>query len=76
MSTNTTARTSFFDDENTQIVFEFQAPNRTHQKDLNSPPILSSILSFHIRPDNNVQQGLFVLHGSTLAFYQVFPLKV
>jgi len=71
MSTSLNLRTSFFDDKNLNVTFEFQTPNKTHQKDLNSLPILSNMLSFRISPGSALQQGFFALHANTLVHYKV-----
>jgi len=70
-SDNSNSRSSFFDDDDLSVLFEFLKPNKNHQKDLNLPPILSSTFSVKSDRAGFYQQGLYVLHNRTLAYYKV-----
>ena len=71
MATESSNRLSFFDDDDLKILFKFCPPEKIHQKDLDIPPTLKSIL-FRPGPSPTVMQsGVYALHNMTLAYYKV-----
>lgn len=73
MHTDNKARTSFFDDDNLQIDFTFKKFEKSHQKLLETPPLITSLLTKIDSTKNNIAQlqTTFALHGHTLIKYPV-----
>ena len=67
MQSETSARTSFFDDDDLNLKFEFVKPEKSHLKYLNVSPSLKTALT---RADTS-EKGVYALHERILAFYEV-----
>jgi hypothetical protein len=64
-------RTSFFDDDDLNITFEFRKPEKKDAKDLNSPPTLRDVLTRQNANSSTGQQGYYALHNRLLAYFKV-----
>jgi len=70
MTSGSNQRTSFFDDDNLSKLFEFQAPENKHQKDLLSPITISGMLLRETSPGGPLQQSYYILYSHILACYK------
>ena len=75
MQNENNPRTSFFDDDNLNLRFEFVKPEKSHYKYLNSPPVFKSVLARQLTNSDNTEKGLYVLHNRILALYEVHQEK-
>jgi len=66
MQSESSARTSFFDDDDLNLKFEFVKPEKSHLKYLNTSPTIKSALT---RADTS-ERGVYALHERILAFYE------
>ena len=71
MNTNADSRSSFFDDDDLNVFFEFQKLNKDTVKDLATPILFSSQLMRQLTPTATLSQGFYALHNKTLAYYKV-----
>jgi len=65
-----TKTTSFFDDDDLTLGFAFQKPTIKNEKDLSSPPKISSKLLRQLSPSESLSQGYYALHDKTLVYYK------
>jgi len=72
----TGARTSFFDDDDLNIRFEFVKPEKTHFKYLTTQPIVKGPLTRHSSNLEPSDKGLYALHTRVLAYYESPTSKV
>jgi serine/threonine protein kinase len=63
-------RSSFFDDDDLNIKFDFRKPEKRDQKDLNLPPTAKDNLIKQSPGSSSSQPGYYALHNRTLAFYK------
>jgi len=61
----------FFDDDGPKLTFDFVQPDTKHQKDLSVPPLLAVILTCKCLSSNTAIQGVYALHNSYFAYYEV-----
>jgi len=69
MQTETNPRTSFFDDDDLNLKFEFGKVERHHEKHLNTPCLIESSLLRQL-PDS-LEKGTYALHSRILVYYEV-----
>ena len=63
---------SFFDEETPNADFEFYCPEKCHQTDINTPPLIKENL-IKLLPNSTIQsEGIYGLHNKVLAFYKVY----
>ena len=65
------SRTSFFDDDDLHLTFDFSAPNKNHFKDLISVPILKTNLLRQSPASSAPIPGIYALHNKTLSSFRV-----
>ena len=70
-ASESSSRTSFFDDDDLHVTFEFSTPNKNHFKDLISVPILKTTLLRQNPASSAPIPGLYALHNKTLSSYRV-----
>jgi len=69
-------RSSFFDDDDLKIIFQFSKPEKTHQKSLNQPAILKDTLVKRL-PGSSIQyEGFYAIHDRVLACYKSASSKI
>jgi len=71
MQSDSSARTSFFDDDDLNLKFEFVKPEKSHSKYLVLSPGAKSSLT---RADTS-EKGFYVLYERILAYYEVPTLS-
>jgi len=64
------SRSSFFDDDDLHIQFEFSAPNKNHFKDLTSVPLIKTTLLRQGSSSPAPTPGLYALQNKTLSSYR------
>lgn len=64
-------RTSFFDDDDLTITFQFQKPSKMSQKDLIVVPVIKTSLYSVVTHNKAAQAGYYALHNKALAYYKV-----
>jgi len=70
------AHAFFFEDANPTTSFEFIAPTTKHLKDLNTPPILTSLFSCKSPQSDKPVQGMYALSNKLLVFYVVTQISL
>ena len=71
MQADLKSRTSFFDDDDMNVLFIFKKIDKTH-KDVDLPSILRDTLTRQVSGSTTApQQGSYALHNRSLVYYKV-----
>jgi len=74
--TPVSTRPSFFDDDDLNLTYQFVKPEKTHQKDLNHPPMLKDTLMKKLPGSATQSEGFYAIHSRLLVCYKNSSSKI